>query len=128
MVNTVEYELILYTFLSILDIVLGTYAHLFISKDSCSKDAKAGVLKKLVVLIFMATCVFMYDIDHFISFDKSLMASTVISDIKSVIIAIVAYMSYFEFISVAANFSLVTGVDLTKIPGVASELKKKGEK
>lgn len=127
MVNTVEYELILYTLLTILDIVLGTYAHVFVRKDSCSRDATAGVLKKLVVLIFMATCVGLYDIDHFISFDKSLAASTVISDIKSVIIAIVAYMCYFEFVSVAANFSLVTGVDLTKIPGVANEIKKKGE-
>ena len=127
MVNSVEYELILYTFLTILDIIFGTYAHVFVSKDSCSKDAKAGALKKLVVLVFMVTCVGMYDIDRFISLDSGLASSTLISSIKSVIIAIVAYMCYFEFISVAANFSLVTGVDLTKIPGVASELKKKGE-
>ena len=125
MVNTVEYELILYTFLTVLDIIFGTYSHVFVKKDSSSTAAKAGVLKKLMVLVFMATCVCFYDIERFIPMDSVLVNSALINDIKSIIIAIVAYMCYFEFISVAANFSMVTGVDLTKIPGVASELEKK---
>lgn len=125
MVNTVEYELILYAFLVFLDMVLGTYAHIFITKDSCSKDAKAGALKKLVVLIFMSACVGVYDMDNIIGFDQSLVSSNVVVSVKSIVVAIVAYMCYFEFVSVAANFALVTGVDLTKIPGVANELNKK---
>ena len=125
MVTTIEYELIIYTFLTIMDMVLGTYVHVFIVKDSCSKNAKAGALKKLVVLTFMVVCVVAYDIDRFIPIDQSLTSSTLLTDIKSVIVAVVAYMVYFEFVSVAANFALVTGVDLTKIPGVSSELKKK---
>lgn len=125
MVTTIEYELIVYTFLTIMDIILGTYAHVFITKDSCSKDAKAGAMKKVVILVFMVTCVIVYDIDRFIPMDSTLLASSLLTDIKSVIVAVVAYMIYFEFVSVSANFALVTGVDLTKIPGVTNELKKK---
>lgn len=129
MVSAVEYEVILYALLTLMDIVLGTYVHVYVTKDSCSKAAKAGALKKLVVLVFMVGCVLVYDMDHFIPLDKSLMASALLTEIKSVIVAVVAYMCYFEFISVAANFALVTGVDITKIPGVSNELKKKkGEK
>lgn len=128
MVNIVEYEFILYTICTVADIVLGTFVHVAIKKDSNSSDARTGALKKLVILLFMSFALGVYDLDKFIMFDQGLKAMPLINEIKAAIIAIYGYMCYFEFVSVAANFALITGVDLTKIPGVESEIKKKEDK
>lgn len=125
MVNIVEYEFIIYTFLTIVDITLGTFVHTFVKKDSTSSKAKIGVLKKLFILMFMGFALVTYDLDRFIPLDPTLKAMPLIANIKSAVIAIFGYMCYFEFVSVAANFSLLSGVDLTKIPGVSSEIKEK---
>lgn len=125
MVNIVEYEFIIYTFLTIVDITLGTFVHTFVKKDSTSSKAKIGVLKKLSILMFMGFALVTYDLDRFIPLDPTLKAMPLIANIKSAVIAIFGYMCYFEFVSVAANFSLLSGVDLTKIPGVSSEIKEK---
>lgn len=128
MVNIVEYEFILYTICTVADVVLGTFVHVAVKKDSNSNDARVGALKKLVVLLFMSFALGVYDLDKFIMFDQGLKAMPLINEIKAAIIAIYGYMCYFEFVSVAANFALITGVDLTKIPGVESEINKKEEK
>lgn len=125
MVNIVEYEFIIYTFLTIVDIILGTFVHTFVKKDSTSNKAKVGALKKLFILLFMGFALIIYDLDRFLTFDPALKALPIITNIKSAVIAIFGYMCYFEFISVAANFSLLSGVDLTKIPGVSSEIEGK---
>ena len=128
MVNIVEYEFILYTIFTVADIVLGTFVHVAIKKDSNSSDARIGTLKKLIVLLFMSFALGVYDLDKFIMFDQGLKAMPLINEIKAAIIAIYGYMCYFEFVSVAANFALITGVDMTKIPGVESEINKKEDK
>lgn len=128
MVNIVEYEFIIYTFLTIIDIILGTFVHTFVKKDNTSNKAKIGALKKLSILLFMGFALITYDLDRFITFDPTLVAMPLIANIKSAVIAIFGYMCYFEFVSVAANFSLLSGVDLTKIPGVSSEVKEKRDK
>lgn len=128
MVNIVEYEFIIYTFLTIVDIILGTFVHTFVKKDNTSSKAKIGALKKLLVLMFMGFALITYDLDKVITFDPALKAMPLIANIKSGVIAIFGYMCYFEFVSVAANFSLLSGIDLTKIPGVSSEIKEKRDK
>lgn len=125
MVNLVEYEFVIYLFLTFVDIIFATFYHIYVKKDANSGKAKIGAAKKLLILLFMALCLVVYDLDRFIPFGDGLVKAPVIAQIKAAIIAIFAYMCYFEFVSVAANFSLLSGVDLTKIPGVKAELKDK---
>ena len=126
-VNIVEYEFILYTIFTLADMVLGTFVHVAVKKDSNSSDARYGALKKLVILLFMGFAQGVYDLDKFFLINQSSQAFPLVSEIKAAIVAIFAYMCYFEFVSVAANFAIITGVDLTKIPGVASEIEVKKE-
>lgn len=126
-VNLVEYEFILYTIFTIADMVLGTFVHVAVKKDSNSSDARYGALKKLVILLFMGFALGIYDLDKFVTLDQSSQVMPLVGEIKAAIVAIFAYMCYFEFVSVAANFAIITGIDLTKIPGVASEIEVKKE-
>lgn len=126
-VNFVEYEFVLYTIFTVADMVLGTFVHVAVKKDSSSGTARIGALKKLVILLFMSFALGVYDLDKVLVLDKSVQALPLMGEIKSAIIAIFGYMSYFEFVSVAANFALITGVDMTKIPGVTNEIKVKKE-
>lgn len=126
-VNFVEYEFVLYTIFTVADMVLGTFVHVAVKKDSTSGDARIGALKKLVILLFMSFALGVYDLDKVLVLDQSVQALPLMGEIKSAIVAIFGYMSYFEFVSVAANFALITGVDMTKIPGVANEIKVKKE-
>ena len=126
-VNIVEYEFILYTICTVADMVLGTFVHVAVKKDSNSSDARYGALKKLVILLFMGFALGVYDLDKFVMLNQSSQALPLVSEIKAAIIAIFGYMCYFEFVSVAANFAIITGVDMTKIPGVASEIEVKKE-
>lgn len=125
MVNIVEYEFVIYVFLTFIDIIFATFYHVHVKKDATSDAAKLGATKKLLILLFMALCLVVYDMDRFITFGSGLVNTPIIAQIKSAIIAIFAYMCYFEFVSVAANFSLLSGVDLAHIPGVQSEIKEK---
>lgn len=125
MVNVVEYEFVIFLLLTFIDIIFATFYHVHVKKDATSSVAKLGATKKLLILLFMALCLLVYDMDRFISFGGGLVNDPVIPQIKGAIIAIFAYMCYFEFVSVAANFSLLSGVDLTNIPGVKSEIKDK---
>ena len=126
-VNIVEYEFILYTICTVADIVLGTFVHVAVKKDSNSSDARYGALKKLVILLFMSFALGVYDLDKFIMLGQNSQGLQLVSEIKAAIVAIYAYMCYFEFVSVAANFAIITGVDITKIPGVANEIEVKKE-
>ena len=127
--NMVEYEFVLYTIFTIADMLLGTFVHVAIKKDSNSSDARYGALKKLVILLFMGFALGIYDMDKFLILGPAITGQPLIGEIKSAIIAIFAYMCYFEFVSVAANFAIISGVDLSKIPGVSNEIDiKKGEK
>lgn len=126
-VNFVEYEFVLYTILTVADMVLGTFVHVAVKKDSNSSEARIGALKKLVILLFMGFALGVYDLDKVLVLDQSVRGLPLIGEIKSAIIAIFGYMCYFEFVSVAANFALITGVDMTKIPGVANEIEVKKE-
>ena len=125
--NLVEYEFILYTIFTVADMVLGTFVHVAVKKDSNSSDARYGALKKLVILLFMGFALGVYDLDKFFMLNQSAQALPLVSEIKAAIIAIFGYMCYFEFVSVAANFAIITGVDMTKIPGVANEIDVKKE-
>ena len=126
-VNLVEYEFILYTIFTVADMVLGTFVHVAVKKDCNSSDARYGALKKLVILLFMGFALGVYDLDKFIPLGQSSQVLPLVGEIKAAIVAIFAYMCYFEFVSVSANFAIITDVDLTKIPGVASEIKVKKE-
>lgn len=126
-VNLVEYEFVLYTIFTVADMVLGTFVHVAVRKDSSSGNARIGALKKLVILLFMSFALGVYDLDKVLVLDQSAQALPLMGEIKSAVVAIFGYMSYFEFVSVAANFALITGVDMTKIPGVANEIKVKKE-
>lgn len=126
-VNLVEYEFVLYTIFTVADMVLGTFVHVAVKKDSSSGNARIGALKKLVILLFMSFALGVYDLDKVLVLDQSAQALPLMGEIKSAVVAIFGYMSYFEFVSVAANFALITGVDMTKIPGVANEIKVKKE-
>lgn len=126
-VNLVEYEFILYTIFTVADMVLGTFVHMAVKKDSNSSDARYGALKKLVILLFMGFALGVYDLDKFVMLNQGSQVMPLVSEIKAAIVAIFGYMCYFEFVSVAANFAIITGVDMTKIPGVASEIDVKKE-
>lgn len=125
----IEYEFVLYTIFTIADMILGTFVHVAVKKDSNSSDAKYGALKKLVILLFMTFALALYDMDKFVFIGQNISSLPLVSEIKAAIVAIYAYMTYFEFISVAANFGIITGIDLSKIPGVTSEIDaKKGDR
>lgn len=125
----IEYEFILYAVFTVADMILGTFVHVAVKKDSNSSDAKYGALKKLVILLFMAFALCLYDMDKFVFIGQNISGLPLIAEIKAAIVAIYGYMCYFEFISVAANFAVITGIDLSKIPGVTSEVDaKKGDK
>lgn len=123
--GVLEFECFLIFVMCIMDMILGTISHVFFKKDNLSGDAEASIGKKLVI---MCTLVFILLIVHANDFH------TFAPEVKSVLdmanktaSGVVVIFLYYELTSILKHIQNMTGIDMSKVPGVKSEVENSKE-
>lgn len=116
-----EYESVLVFVLIALDIIIGSINHVFKLKDNVSSIASESLANKCVQVVCILAMLFVVHSNDFGLF-KNIEIAPVKNSCRTLFATIIIAFLYYELTSVLKHISIITGIDLSMIPGVKSEL------
>lgn len=117
-----EYESVLLFILIAVDILIGSINHIFKLKDNISSIASESLANKCVQAVCVLAMLLVMHANDFGVFDPANVAPLKNSCYTLFSTIILAFL-YYELTSVLKHVSIITGIDLSIIPGVKAELK-----
>lgn len=125
--GVLEYESVLVFILIALDIIVGSINHIFKLKDNVSSIASESLANKCVQVVCVLAMLLVVHSNDFGLF-KNVEIAPVKNTCRTLFATIIVAFLYYELTSVLKHISIITGIDLTIIPGVKSELNDMHEK
>lgn len=118
--GSLEFECAVIFVMCLCDMILGTISHVFFKKDNSSESAETSIGRKLVIMITLIGILIIVHLNDYNSFNQEV--KSVLQMANNTASAVVVIFLYYELTSVLRHISDMTGIDLSKIPGVQQEI------